>query len=146
MDFSLTSIVLSESSQLNSLKTFRSTLALNDALRQQGSGNYFSLRKSDMGQPYLKLGKHMCVTRLSTCWLLKQNKTKQNTYEGQSLNIFCMFNLFRISLQADFFSCRFAYTFIFTDCLNPPVFVVPMHDQLVFKSHLPTFVSAETLL
>lgn len=105
-----------KSSQLNSLKTFLSTLALNDALRQQGSENYFSFKEI---RPGMSEAQTSCVfmTPVPTCWLFE----KTHTHEGQSLNISCVFNLFRISLQAFFF-----FSF--------------------FPAHLPTLSSSLTAL
>lgn len=134
MDFSLTSILLCEIFPTELIKNFSKHTGIKWCLKTPGVRKLFSFKEIRYrpGMPKAE-ATYTFTTLLSTCWLLK----KTHTLEGQSLNISCMFNLFRISLQAYFFSCRFAYTFIFADCLNPPVFVVPMRDQLVLSHIYP---------
>jgi len=87
-----------KSSQMNSLKTSPKHTGIRWCLKTTGVRKLYSFKEIRPGIPKAETT-YAFMTQLSTCWLF----TKTHTHEGQSLNISCMFNLFRISLQAYFF-------------------------------------------
>lgn len=98
MDFSLTSILFCEIFPTELIKNFSKHAGIKWYLKTIGVRKLFSFKEIRPRIPKAETT-YMFATLLSTCWLFK----KTRTCEGQSLNISCMFNLFRISLQAYFF-------------------------------------------